>query len=94
MQSIEEVDNALPELILKIEFLTLGYLDPTLDQISGSFVYILQEVLCCSFEKQYLIVVISMVGQVTTFLAYQFTVQTTISHICPSMVWAEIDSIS
>ena len=41
MQSIEEVDNALPELILKIEFLTLGYLYPTLDQISGSFIYIL-----------------------------------------------------
>jgi hypothetical protein len=89
---IEEVNDALPQLVLEIELLALGNLHTTLDQIGSALVYILQEVRGSRLEQQYLIVVILVMGQVAALLADQFTMQTTVSYIGSSMVGTQIDA--
>lgn len=53
------------------------------------FIYILDEVLSSCFQKQDLIVVVSVMAEITTLLAYQLIVDATKSHIVLEMVRAD-----
>ena len=92
MQRVKEIDYALAEGVLQVEFFTLGDLLPTLHEICGSFVDVLQEILGGCFEQQDLIVVVSVMAQITAFLADQFIMKTAVSNVSLSMVRAEISS--
>ena len=50
MQRVKEIDNALAQGVFQVEFFTLGDLLPTLHEICGSFVDVLQEILGGCFE--------------------------------------------
>ena len=92
MQRVKEVDNAFAQGILKVEFFTLGDLLPALHEICGSFVDVLQEILGGCLKQQDLIVVVSVMAQITAFFADQFIVQTAVSNVSLSMVWTKVSS--
>ena len=50
MQRVKEVDNALAKSVFQVEFFALGYLLPTLHEVCGSLVDVLQEILSGCFE--------------------------------------------
>ena len=89
VKRIEEVNNTLTKLILEIELLALNDLLATLNQVVCSFIDVLQEVLRCCFQKEDLVVMVSVVGQVTAFFANELVVQAAVGYITATMVRAE-----
>ena len=50
MKRVEEVDDALAQLILQVKLFALGNLLSTLDQIISPFIDVLKEILSGSLE--------------------------------------------
>lgn len=61
MKRVEEIDYALPQLILEVEFLALGNLHSTLDQVGRPLIDVLHVVLGSCLEEKYLVVMVTMV---------------------------------
>ena len=86
MQRVKEVDDAFSELVLEIELFALRYLLATLKQVARAFVDILQEILSSRLEKQNLVIVVAMVGQVTALLTDQLVVQLAVRDVVSPVV--------
>jgi len=69
VQAVEKIDDAVSQLVLKVKLFTLGDVLSALKKCSCSKVNVLQKVLCSRFEKQNLVVMVSMVAQVAALLA-------------------------
>ena len=73
-QTIEEVIDRPPNRVTQIELLAVGDHLTICNHLIQLFVHILNEVLRCSLQKQYLIIMISVVAHVAAFLADQLIV--------------------
>lgn len=90
MERIEEINDALSKLVLQVELFTLGNLLPALHQISRALIDVLQEVLGSSFQQQDLVIVITVVRQVTALFTDQLIMEATVCNVCSSVIWAQI----
>ena len=90
MEGVKEVDDTFTELILQVELFALRNLLSALQKISRAFIDILKEILSCCLQEQDLIIMVTMVWQITAFFAYKFVVQAAVGHVCSTMVWTEI----
>ena len=90
MERVKEVNDALTKLVLQVEFFALSNLLPALEKVSCTFINVLQEVLGCSFQEKDLVVVITMMGQVTAFFTNQLIVKAAIGYVSSSMIRAEV----
>ena len=90
MKRIEEVDDALTERILQVELFTLSDLLPTVHKVLCALVDVLEEVLSGRLQKEDLVVVVAMMGQVATFLTDELIVQTAVSYVCSAMIWTQV----
>lgn len=89
MQRIEEINDALPQLIFQVKLFTLGDLLATLNQIICPLVNVLKEILSSGFQQKNLIIVVTMVRQVTALLANELVVQAAVGDVISSVVRAQ-----
>jgi hypothetical protein len=80
--------------VTKIEFFTVRNHQTILSHLIKFFVHILNEILGCCFEKQDLIVVVSMMGQIAALLAHQFVVNAAECNILLQVIGAYISLLS
>ena len=73
----------------QVEFLAIGDGHTILSHLIKFLIYILDEVLSCCFQEQDLIVVVSVMAEVTALLAHQLVVDAAKSHIVLEMVGAD-----
>ena len=69
MEGVKEVDDTFTELILQVELFALRNLLPALQKISRAFVDILKEILSCCLQKENLIIMVSVMREITAFFA-------------------------
>ena len=89
MQRVKKVNDALSELIFEVKLFTLSYLLSARDQIRCSVVDILQEILRRGFQKQNLIVMIPMMGEVATLFTDKLTVKLAVGNVAATMIGAQ-----
>lgn len=75
VQRVEEVDDALAQLVFQVELFALRDLLPTRNQAARPLVDVLQKVLRRRFQQQDLVVVVAVVRKVAALLAHQLVVQ-------------------
>lgn len=74
---VEEVVYSVPYRVSQIEFLAVRNQASVLNHVVKLLVHILYEVLSCSFQEKDLVVVITVVRQVTALLAHKLVVNYT-----------------
>ena len=89
MERVEEVDDALAQVVFEVELLALHDLLPALDQVARPLVDVLQEVLRGGLQEQDLVVVVPVVRQVAALLADELVVQAAVRHVVSPVVRAQ-----